>query len=102
MKRENLVLDIVFFKEREMRYNNEEGLVNTADYFQIVSRVFSIQENDFETKEKYLHFLRFINHIQRRVDRNIIENGFDGDFLHSSIFLRMCNYLEGIKEWLKK
>ena len=101
MKRENLVLDIVFFKEREMRYNNEEGLVNTADYFQIVSRVFSIQENNFETKEKYLHFLRFINHIQRRVDRNIIENGFDGDYLHNANFLRMCNFLEGIKNWLK-
>lgn len=63
MKRENLVLDIVFFKEREIRYNNQEGLVNAADYFQIISRVFSIQENDFETKERYLHFLRFINHI---------------------------------------
>ena len=33
MKRENLVLDIVFFKEREIRYNNQEGLVNAADIF---------------------------------------------------------------------
>ena len=102
MKRENLILDIVSFKERGILFNNQEGLVNRADYFQIISRVFSIQENDFETKEKYLYFFIFINHIQRRIDRNIIENGFDGDFLHSSIFLRMCNYLEGIKEWLKK
>ena len=102
MKRENLILDIISFKEREILYNNQEGLVNCEVYFQIISRVFSIQENDFETKENYLYFLRFINHIERRIDRNIIENGFDGDFLHSSIFLRMCNYLEGIKEWLKK
>lgn len=102
MKRENLILDIISFKERGILYYNQEGLVNRADYFQIISRVFSIQENDFETKEKYLYFLKFINNIQRRIDRNIIENGFDGDFLHSSNFLRMCNYLEGIKEWLKK
>jgi hypothetical protein len=101
MKRESLVLEIDSYIEGGIILYDQEKVVDKDSCLKVFLEIFNLKDDDFPSKEKYLHFSRFINHPERFRERYIIEKGFDGNFLQPAIFCRMCNYLERVKGWIK-
>lgn len=99
--RKMLVIDIVNFVKISIEfYNNQEKVIN-FEYFSLESRISALNENDFESNEKYEYFLKYYRQPERCAKKILLEREFNEDCLSDSKFLGMCNYFLGIVNWLE-
>ncbi len=99
--RKMLVIDIEDFVKTSIEfYNNQEKVIN-FEYFSLESRISALNENEFESDEKYEYFLKYYKQPKRCAEKFLLEKEFNEDYLSDGKFLWMCNYFSGIVDWLE-
>lgn len=99
--RKTLIINIESFLQESIRNNNEGKHFEKLKFFEIVTGISYLTVNNFDSKEKFQYFLNYYNQPNRRMEKHLIENGITNNNLEGGNFLRMCNYLHGIKNWMK-
>lgn len=99
--RESLIINIKSFVTDATELYNVEGKVEKLEYFSLESRISALNENDFESNEKYEYFLKYYRQPERCAKKILLEREFNEDCLSDSKFLGMCNYFLGIVNWLE-
>lgn len=99
--RESLITEIETFVSNAINLSNTQGIVDKIGYFDLDKRILSLNENDFENKDKYIFFLNFIQQGKRQAEKFAMESSFQDNYLNIPSFLWMCNYLEGVASKLR-
>lgn len=97
----NLIADLKSFVQKSIEQHNIDHTVNRNDYFDLIARVNSLTNEDFESEEKYKYFLSYFNQMQKQADRHILEINFTENYLDIALFLWMTNFLSELANWLR-
>jgi hypothetical protein len=89
-----------FLEESQESYN-KDNKVDKYKYIEI-TRYLSLFKNEFDLEEKHKHLFRYINQPIRKVEKDLFEKEISNDNLQEWNFLRMQNYLIGVKDWINK
>jgi hypothetical protein len=92
---------IISFLEDSLEQFNKYQTVDKNEYFKI-SDCLSLFKNEFDTEEKHKYLFRFINQPHRTAEKYLFEKAIINGDLDECNFLRMNNYLLGIKDWINK
>lgn len=106
--RESLMSDIESFLLEALKLYNVEKIVNRSEYLYLESRICALSKDDFESKEKHKHFLRYIYQTELLAQRNTIQNLFSKNLPRKEHFINdlphyfwVDKYLRTLLDWLK-
>lgn len=105
--RENLIIEINSFLEDAMELYNTEKRINKFQYLDLESKICSLTEDDFDPKEKYNYFLKYINQTELLSKRNMFQKLFlknpDEEFYNDDnlLILLVDTYLRTLISWIK-
>lgn len=105
--RENLILEVNSFLNDAMELYNTEKKINKFQYLDLENKICSLREDDFDPKEKYNYFLKYINQSELLNKRNMFQKIFrknpDEEFHNDEnlLVLSVDTYLRTLVDWLK-
>ncbi len=90
-KRENLIIEINSFLEDAMELYNSKKRINKFQYLDLENKICSLREDDFDPKEKYNYFLKYLNQTELQTKRNMFQKLFlnnpDEEFYNDDNFI---------------
>lgn len=96
----SLIIDLESFHKELTELDDRNNFVNRNKYFELMQRVEKLSEADFEPREKYNYFLKYVNQAQNKADRDFFEQNFIENHIELGL-IWITNYIYRMIPWLK-